>query len=169
VSIKTKLAGVTMKNDDGSSRQAFLKTCSSGDPLVLKREPKNKYDRNAIAVFRGTDQLGYLSKEVAEELAKVMDSGKKLTAEILEITGGEKGKPTLGCNIQIFGATWDYDDEDEDEEFEDEDDDDLDEEEDDEKPRRRTGNRAAKADSGFGMGCMVAIGLLIAVLVYFLS
>lgn len=156
-----------MKNDDGSSRQAFLKTCSSGDPLVLKREPKNKYDRNAIAVFRGTDQLGYLSKEVAGELAKLMDTGKELTAEILEITGGEKGKPTLGCNIQISGATWDYDDEDEDE------DDDLDEDaeddEDDDKPRRRTGNRTAKADSGCGKGCLIAIGILIAVLVYFLS
>lgn len=151
-----------MKNDDGSSRQAILKTCSSGDPLVLKREPKNKYDRNAIAVFRGTDQLGYLSKEVAEELAKVMDSGKELTANILEISGGEKGKPTLGCNVQIFGATWDYD--------EDEDLDEDDEEyEDNDEPRGRTGKRTAKADSGCGKGCLIAIGLLIAVLVYFLS
>lgn len=159
MSIKTKLAGVTMKNDDGSSRQAFLKTCNSGDPLVLKREPKNKYDRNAIAVFRGTDQLGYLSKEVAEELAKVLDSGKELTAEILEITGGEKGKPTRGCNIEIFGATWDYDDADLDEDDEDGD-----------EPKGRTGKRTAKADSGCGKGCLIALGILIGLLVaYFQS
>lgn len=40
--------------------------CEPGDPIELCREPKNKHDKHAVAVFtdRGT-QLGYLTAERA--------------------------------------------------------------------------------------------------------
>jgi hypothetical protein len=158
----TKIVGVTKKNDDGSKRQEILKKCKSGDILTLKREPENKYDRNAIAVFRDTEQLGYLSKTNARELAKLMDTGKKLTATISEITGGEQDKPTYGCNIKISGATWDYEDEDE---FLEED-----EDEEDRYHRWGRGKRIARADLGCGKGCLIALGILIALfIIYFMK
>ena len=47
----SKIAGVTRKNDDGSSRQKLLKKCKVGQPLKLAREPANPADENAVMVL----------------------------------------------------------------------------------------------------------------------
>lgn len=101
-SLYTKVVGVTRKNKDGVSRQDILASCSVGDKLVLMRDKFNEYDENAIEVLTvNYQQLGYLNRKVAANLAPLMDSGFTLYCEIENITGGEPGKETLGCNIRI--------------------------------------------------------------------
>jgi HIRAN domain len=112
-SIHTKIRGVTFPNADGSDRQIIIRQCcQSGDALYLVREPNNPVDRNAIQVRRIVfsdvqdepnigEQLGYLSRELAEELAPSMDEqGHVLLAHIMDVTGGDEGR-NFGVNIQV--------------------------------------------------------------------
>lgn len=82
--------------------QSALKRCHKGERLQLVREPHNPHDHNAIAVHGQAKQLiGYLNKGLAAELAPLMDRGVWIEASISELTGGVKGKPTIGCNIYL--------------------------------------------------------------------
>jgi len=99
----TKIAGVTKKNDDGKPRQKALLKCRAGEVLYLKREPGNKYDINAIAVYRFTgDQLGYVRAETAEDLAPLLDSGAEYECVLTALTGG--GDKIRGANVWIQPA-----------------------------------------------------------------
>jgi hypothetical protein len=42
--------------------------------LILKREPTNKYDANAVAVYFGARKLGFLPKGLAQEMAPLLDN-----------------------------------------------------------------------------------------------
>lgn len=104
----SKVAGVSYDNDDESSRQyAIQKFCKPGTPLILKREPKNRRDKNAISVWvygknifrKGEFQIGYIKTELAAEIAPRIDAGWTITAIVKEVTGG--GDLTYGCNIEI--------------------------------------------------------------------
>lgn len=107
----SKVAGVSASNSNGRSRQNYIRAfCKPGMPLILKREPDNPYDKNAVAVwikaramlfFTAEVQIGYLSAHVAAEIADHLDNGGRARAMITEITGGSKGKPTLGVNILV--------------------------------------------------------------------
>ena len=102
-SFHTKVVGVTFQNDDGSSRQRILKRCRKGEHLVLVNTPIPE-DRNAVAVRRAStgEQLGYLSRELAAEIAPKLRRGVRITAEIASLTGGGLiFKRTRGCNIKI--------------------------------------------------------------------
>jgi hypothetical protein len=112
-SIHTKIRGVTKENPDGANRQRIIRQwCHSGDALFLVRERNNPAHPNAIQVRRIVysdvpdkprlgEQLGYVSHELAEELApKMDDDGFVLMAWIMNVTGGEDDK-NLGVNIQI--------------------------------------------------------------------
>ena len=100
--IKTKVVGVTKRNEDGQSRQELIELLDPGDELYLEREPDNEYDENAIAVFNESwEQIGYLSRKVAEELAPLMDEGYETKCIVTAITGGSDDKPSFGCNIEI--------------------------------------------------------------------
>lgn len=63
-----------------------------GAKLVLKREPTNKFDKNAVAVFfnfsGNLTQLGHLSRGLAELLAPKLDKGVEVTAKKAPILGG---------------------------------------------------------------------------------
>ena len=107
----SKVVGVAFENPDGSSRQQYIKDyCFSSQPLILKREPNNRYDKNAVGVwikrkvflfFESEIQIGYLSAELAEDIAECMDSGGTVEACISEITGGTAEHPTIGVKISI--------------------------------------------------------------------
>jgi hypothetical protein len=98
----TKVVGVTKKNTDGTPRQEVIRNCSEGERLLLVREPQNPYDPNAIKVCRlSGDQIGYISSDIAERMADEMDTGKRFSARIEDMTGGTRGKPSLGVNIVI--------------------------------------------------------------------
>ena len=53
--------------------------------LVLKREPKNEYDGNAILILTEDGQkLGYVPQEKNEVLSNLMDAGKLLFGKLNE-------------------------------------------------------------------------------------
>jgi hypothetical protein len=107
----SKVAGVTAKNPDGRSRQNYiLAFCKSGMPATLVREPNNQYDKNAVGVwitarslifFKSEVQIGYLNADTAEEIARYMDGGGYVSCQITEVTGGTRGKASLGVNILV--------------------------------------------------------------------
>ncbi len=106
----TKIVGVKFNNEDGLCRQKYIRKLREGQQLMLKREPNNEYDRNAIAVctigklFRGARQLGYLSEELAGDYAPLLDAGGRIDVVVLNVTGGGGWlwwKKSYGVNIHI--------------------------------------------------------------------
>lgn len=108
--IKTKVAGVTHINSDGKERQEIIKKFGrKGLYLYFKREKDNPFDENAISIWikpKGlfsseADQIGYIKKELAPKISQRLAKGEKIEGRITEITGGKRGKPTYGVNIEI--------------------------------------------------------------------
>lgn len=99
----TKVVGTSKKNEDDESIQKLLKDiseyCCEGWFLSLEHESDNQYDENAIKVYCHNDHIGYINRELAKDLAPLVDQ-QRVEAEISEITGGEDGK-SFGCNILI--------------------------------------------------------------------
>lgn len=88
-----------------SYRQDAIRRCREGHRVVLKREPENPHDANAVAVLRENgEQIGYLSRDNAEWVAEVMDKGKQVEAKIKRITGGTRDKPSRGVVIEVDTA-----------------------------------------------------------------
>lgn len=58
--------------------QALVMQLDEDAPLILQREPDNQFDPNAIQVIEPESEmhLGYVAKEVAAELAPLMDEGE---------------------------------------------------------------------------------------------
>ena len=97
--MRTKVVGVTFRNEDGSDRQGYIRRLHSGDPLYLKREPDNKKDPDAVAVLDGgRHQIGHIGRSLAAQLAPVMDGGCRVSAEATEVTGGTAERPSMGVN-----------------------------------------------------------------------
>lgn len=90
----TKVVGVTFEG-----RQDTIGGLVPGVPLELVREPANPYDANAVAVFYGRLQLGYVRKPIAARIAPNIDAGQRYRAEIKHITGG--GTRSIGVNIWV--------------------------------------------------------------------
>ena len=86
----------------------FLKQFHQNDLTVtLEREPDNEFDNNAIQIIvhikpisRRT-VIGYLPKELARELSKVIDIGIQVKASSIQIIGGYSYKEMLGALIDI--------------------------------------------------------------------
>lgn len=116
--MKTKVVGVTHDNPDGTNRQDILRWMKEhgyekGDILDFVREKDNPVDPNAVMVLNNRKQcIGYLNAKLAAPIAAMIDDGlgKHLYAELLNITGGTPSRPTLGCNIEIPMAEWNYND-----------------------------------------------------------
>lgn len=99
--IRTKIVGVTARNDDGTRRQDLIEFLSPGEELELVRDPDNEHDENAVEVHdSGGDQLGFVRRELAEEVAHWLDEGIPVEAIVLEVTGGDDGR-NHGVNIEL--------------------------------------------------------------------
>lgn len=73
------IAGTSHRNDDGTSRCRLIAQCDSGDSLQLVHDALNAYDGNAIEVLNEDDeQLGYLNRHTAEEVARNLSRKRKL-------------------------------------------------------------------------------------------
>lgn len=96
--ISLAVVGVDHPNKRGPTRRFGIALCQPGDPIHLRREPGNKFDEYAIAVFGADDiQLGYVRSERAAWLAPILDRGELVTAIFQEATA-------YGCAVRIaFG------------------------------------------------------------------
>lgn len=105
--VRLKVVGVTFNNEDGTSRQEIISKVKKNTMIILVREPHNRHDKNAIAVFINDSskplnfsfkQIGYLGKQYATILAPIMDAGKRLSAKVINV---DKYEGTWYCHIRI--------------------------------------------------------------------
>lgn len=68
--------------------------------LALVREPSNKHDPNAIAVYAQNDKLGYVPRAENSTIAQMLDRGERLEAKISELSMDED--PWKRVRITIF-------------------------------------------------------------------
>ena len=93
----TKAVGVTF-----AGRQAVVAKLAPGEELVVRRVPDNPADENAVGLFTTSgEQVGYLRRQIALELAPLMDAGTAhYVARVSEVTGGSDGR-SLGVNVEL--------------------------------------------------------------------
>ncbi len=94
VAFNTKVVGVSFEG-----RQDVAAGLREGAALQLRRDPANAYDPNAIGVFFGTLQIGFLRKPIAARLAPNIDEGARYSAHVTAVTGG--GTRSYGINIYV--------------------------------------------------------------------
>jgi hypothetical protein len=97
------VVGESHKNKDGKSRQTIIKrSVSPGMAAELRREPDNKYDPNAVAVFVDGQQIGYLKREVAERLCYLIDDPAYVAEALVNgVYGGTPDKPSVGVTLDL--------------------------------------------------------------------
>lgn len=100
-----RVVGVSHANEDGTSRQRIIARCSQWEVLKLRHECDNPIDRNAVAVLRANgEQLGYLDRDLAEEIAKRLESGWRYFPMIKEIRTDGDVSHYLGVLLLLFLA-----------------------------------------------------------------
>ena len=55
-----------------------------GEALELRREPKNNFDKKAVAIYYKGEQLGYVKQTDNKTLSLLIDQNQKLSAQIKE-------------------------------------------------------------------------------------
>jgi hypothetical protein len=66
--------------------QGLVPQLRTGQQLTLRREPENRHDPLAIAVFAASGhKLGYLPRRLNEIPANLMDSGRSVVARVSEV------------------------------------------------------------------------------------
>jgi hypothetical protein len=57
-----------------------------GQPVALKREPKNEFDPNAVAITIGKSsrKVGYVNKQRARWIAAILDAGGELSGIVIQ-------------------------------------------------------------------------------------
>ena len=94
----TKVVGVTFEG-----RQDIVASLREGEDVELRRDAANVHDPNAIGVWYGTLQLGFVRREIAARIAPNVDEGEQYTARVTALTGGDGGR-SWGINIYVTRA-----------------------------------------------------------------
>jgi HIRAN domain len=96
--IETNIVGVTY-----CGRQAIVVKLKVGDAVILRREPTNPYDCNAIMVLRTNgEQIGYINRFLAATLAsKFDDVGKTVQGVVTSLTYGRSIFSSIWPNIRF--------------------------------------------------------------------
>ena len=82
--MRVRIAGTTFV--DGFNK--IMSGIDAGSPVILEREPDNRYDGNAIRICtEDGDKLGYIPQERNKYLAMIMDSGADIRGRITDKTG----------------------------------------------------------------------------------
>ncbi len=74
-----------------------------GRPLELRRDPANPHDPNAIAVVAG-EQVGWVPRELAAELAPALDAGEPWAALVLRERRRSPRDPREGLTMLLAPA-----------------------------------------------------------------
>jgi len=104
--MQIKIVGVTFRTEGSKfDRQEIISKLCGKEKIYLKREPTNRFDKNAVAVMlkreKKDQKLGYVRSELAAFLADLW-SKYKFTAKISEIrTGDLEKKIPYGMSIDV--------------------------------------------------------------------
>ena len=79
--------------------EAIWPSLRVGKPLSLVREASNAYDRDAVAVYVGGNQLGYVPQVENRAIAQMLDRGERLEARIVELD--DSGHPWNRVRMSI--------------------------------------------------------------------
>lgn len=85
-----------------NGRQAVIANLKPDEQLILRREPTNPYDRNAIAVDRKTgEQIGCIDRNIAAVLAPTFEKlNSPLPATVYRLSGVGTAS-SLGVEIKF--------------------------------------------------------------------
>ncbi len=75
-----------------------------GRALALRRDPDNPHDPNAIAVDAGGQQVGWVPRELAAELAPELDAGRPWSAIVLREQRASPRDPRTGVTMLLAAA-----------------------------------------------------------------
>jgi hypothetical protein len=77
-----------------------------GSRVELRRDPENAHDPNAIAVCApgGGDQLGWVPRELAAEIAPSLDAGQAWSAVVLREQRASPREPRTGLTMLLAPA-----------------------------------------------------------------
>ena len=78
VVLETKVAG-TMYYEP----EEFEPLVKKDMRLQMVREPENKYDKFAVALFLDDSKIGYLPRTQNEVVARLMDAGKEFSTKVV--------------------------------------------------------------------------------------
>ena len=82
-----------------------LESVEIGAPLVLRRDAGNEHDPNAIAVdTTGGEQLGWVPRELALDLAPELDAGRPHSAAVLREQRASPRDPRTGVTMLLAPA-----------------------------------------------------------------
>jgi HIRAN domain len=97
-----RVAGVAGARDHHAEAVAS-EDVGPGRPLELRRDPSNEHDPNAIAVHaaNGGEQVGWVPREVAVELAPDLDEGRPWTAVVLREQRRSPRDPRHGLTMLL--------------------------------------------------------------------
>ena len=91
--LDTKIVGVRYYNG----------RATTGEYVMVRREPRNQYDSNAIQVMNVVgDQIGHIGRNVAAKLANLMDTRQLLVEGTLT---GPKSQFEAPIGLKLFGTT----------------------------------------------------------------
>jgi hypothetical protein len=98
-----KVAGVTFRPPRALANRRF----AHGSQLMLRLEPSNPADPDAVAVYdsRGRVHVGYVPRTLSKKVADLIRSGTSLQARVLrEFRLGSPNGKRLGIRIVIYPA-----------------------------------------------------------------
>jgi hypothetical protein len=72
-----------------------------GEALILRRDPANPHDPNAIEVLAGGQQIGWVPRELAAELAPAIDGGRPWSAIVLREQRASPRDPRSGLTMLL--------------------------------------------------------------------
>ena len=98
----SKINGTTFREEE-DNRPLDWDDYAEGITLLLIREPDNVHDPCAIKVYHKQRHIGYIPRNTAMTLSKLMEDNKlRVSARIEEVAGGTEGKENRGINISIW-------------------------------------------------------------------
>lgn len=80
--------------------EAIWSSLAVGNALTLVREPSNEHDSNAVAIYAGRHQLGYVPRAENSVVANMLDRGERLEASISRLRVAED--PWERIRVSVF-------------------------------------------------------------------
>lgn len=93
---------ISMVGMNHQNSEAIVTQLGPGAPVTLVREPDNKFDKNAVAVWVDGKRIGYIPKTTNRPLAALIDaSGYKWTPPAPVLAADEKATTAAPVHMAL--------------------------------------------------------------------